>query len=90
MHEAENEARRALSRLRRAVEKGRKELETLSATLRHAEADDFPADAYEEVGARIDAVLSFVDEEASRLQDKILHAGGLEPGRVRRSSNPGG
>ena len=90
MHEAENEARRALNRLRRALEKGRKELDTLSATLRHAESDDFPADAYEEAAARIDGALDFVDEEARRLQDKVLQAGGLEPGRMRHSSYPGG
>jgi hypothetical protein len=31
------------------------------------------------------AVTGFVDEEAQRLQEKVLHAGGLEPGRVRRT-----
>jgi hypothetical protein len=29
-------------------------------------------------------ILAFTEEEGSRLQEKILHAGGLEPGRVRR------
>ena len=60
----------------------------MSATLRHAESDDFPADAYEEAAARIDGALDFVDEEARRLQDKVLQAGGLEPGRMRHSSLP--
>ena len=29
-------------------------------------------------------VVRFIDEQEQRLQDKILHAGGLEPGRIRR------
>ena len=33
----------------------------------------------------VDAVVRFVDEQAERLEEKILHAGGLEPGRVRRT-----
>ena len=32
----------------------------------------------------IQRVLDFTDEEGARLQEKILHSGGLEPGRVRR------
>jgi hypothetical protein len=28
-----------------------------------------------------------VEEQAERLQEKILHAGGIEPGRVRRTSH---
>ena len=48
------------------------------------ERQDFPADAFAEVEARIAEIQQFVDEQAERLEDKILHAGGLEPGRVRR------
>lgn len=82
---AESEARKALNRLRRAAEKCRREMETLEGALRHAEGNDFPADRYAAVLGALDAVGEFCDEEAGRLQEKILHAGGLEPGRVRRS-----
>jgi len=81
---AESEARRALNRLRRAAEKARRELEGLEGALRHAEASDFPAEEYEAVAAALGRVLEFTDEEARRLQEKLLQAGGLEPGRVRR------
>ena len=82
---AASEARKALNRLRRSAEKAVRELEDLRGALRHAEGDDFPAAAYEEQLARLSGVLDFCDEEAARLQEKILQAGGLEPGRVRRS-----
>lgn len=83
---AESEARKALNRLRRAAEKCLREMETLEGALRHAEGDEFPADEYARVQEALDLVGSFCDEEAARLQAKVLHAGGLEPGRVRRSS----
>ena len=86
MSSAESEARKALNRLRRASEKSLRELEALDGALRRAEGDDFPAEAYDAVADHLDAVQLFCDEEAARLQAKILHAGGLEPGRVRRSS----
>lgn len=57
---------------------------SLEGALAQAEGDDFPRDAYEEVSCAIQRVLDFTDEEGARLQEKILHAGGLEPGRVRR------
>ena len=82
---AASEARKALNRLRRSAEKALLELDALEGALVRAEAEDFPRDAYAAVRARLDELLEFTDEEASRLQDKILHAGGLEPGRVRRS-----
>ncbi|MEJ2538666.1 MAG: hypothetical protein P8188_01575 [Gemmatimonadota bacterium] len=81
---AVSEARKALNRLRRAAEKAVREMEALRGSLRHAEGDDFPGELYEEQTARLEAVMAFVDEEAARLQEKILHTGGLEPGRVRR------
>lgn len=84
MHTAESEARRALSRLRRALEKSQRELRSLEGALSHAEGSDFPDDAYLEVAGAIERALQFTDDEAARLQEKILHAGGLEPGRVRR------
>jgi hypothetical protein len=84
MSSAESEARKVLNRLRRAAEKGERELEALRGALEHAEGSDFPADAYAEVNGAVQLILEFVDDEAQRLQEKILHSGGLEPGRVRR------
>lgn len=81
---AESEARKALQRLRRAAEKSVRELAALEGALRRAEGADFPVDDYGAVRDALDRVTAFVDEEAHRLQEKILHAGGLEPGRVRR------
>jgi Mg2+ and Co2+ transporter CorA len=84
MTTAESEARRALNRLRRATEKVEREMDTLRGALVHAEGDDFPHEVYDEITDAIRRVLDFTDDEAARLQEKILHAGGLEPGRVRR------
>ncbi len=81
---AESEARKALNRLRRAAEKAARELSALDGALRRAEGPDFPVDAYLEVAESLDRVLDFTEEEGRRLQEKILHAGGVEPGRVRR------
>lgn len=84
MISAESEARKALNRLRRAAEKAERELEGLRAALHHAEAEDFPAGEYDAMEQRLADVRAFCDEEGRRLQEKILHAGGLEPGRTRR------
>ena len=84
MTSAESEARKALNRLRRAAEKGERELKALRGALEHAEGSDFPTDAYASVDQAVQLILDFVDDEAQRLQEKILHSGGLEPGRVRR------
>jgi len=81
---AESEARKALNRLRRALEKAERELESLHGALASAEGEDFPTEEYERVRRLVAEALAFTDEEATRLQEKILHAGGLEPGRVRR------
>ena len=82
----EKEARKALARLRRAVEKSRRELDSLSGAIRHAEGDDYPREEYEGIRDRMNEILEFLDEEGRRLEEKILSAGGLEPGRIRRSS----
>jgi hypothetical protein len=87
MSSVESEARKALNRLKRAVEKSRRELEAVEGTLRHAEGDDFPAHEYAEALERMEGLLDFVGSEGARLQDKMLHSGGLEPGRIRRSSS---
>ncbi len=80
-----SEARKALNRLRRASEKTLQEIDKLEGSLRHAEGDDFPAEQYNQVRDHLEAVSRFVDDEAQRLQEKVLQSGGLEPGRVRRS-----
>ena len=84
MTTAESEARKALNRLRRAVEKAERELDALTGALRHAEGEDFPADRYDELAAQLRALVDFTEEEGERLREKILHTGGLEPGRIRR------
>jgi hypothetical protein len=89
MTSAESEARKALLRFRRALEKARRELDSLEGALKHAEGSDFPTVAYAGVEERLSQILEFTEEEATRLQEKILHAGGLEPGRVRRSGGGG-
>ncbi len=85
MTSAESEGRKALNRLRRAAEKAVRELEALSGALSRAEGEEFPSAEYESIAAALEGVLRFTEEEGARLQEKILHAGGLEPGRVRRS-----
>ena len=83
---AEAHARKALNRLRRATEKALLELDALEGALVSAEGEDFPRSAYEGLRNRLAEVLEFTEEESSRLQEKVLQAGGLEPGRVRRST----
>lgn len=85
MASVESEARKALNRLRRALEKSRRELDAVTGALRHAEGEDFPEAAYGDAQARIESLLEFTEEEGRRLQAKVLQAGGLEPGRIRRS-----
>ena len=83
---AEKEARKALNRLRRAVEKAQREMDALQGAIRLAEGGDFPQGAYEEARGKLEAMLAFLEEEGQRLEEKILLPGGLEPGRVRRGS----
>lgn len=84
MSSVESEARKALNRLRRALEKTRHEVEAVAGALRHAEGNDFPHAAFDEAVNHLKAVESFVDEQAERMEEKILSSGGLEPGRIRR------
>lgn len=86
----ESEARKALARFSRALEKASRELDGLEGALRTAEGGDFPADVYRGVRTRMEEALRFAEEEGQRLQEKVLTAGGLEPGRVRRSGGLGG
>ena len=84
MKTVESEARKALHRFRRAIEKAETELRSLEGALRHAEQTDFPVESYEAAEASLRVMVNFADEEGERLREKILYAGGLEPGRVRR------
>lgn len=86
MDTAAKEARRALNRLRHALEKADAELDAVAGALRHAEGTDFPAAEFDEARERVRLVAQFVEDQEQRLQEKILHAGGIEPGRVRRGS----
>ena len=86
MSTAESEGRKALNRLRRAVEKSRREMEALKGAISHAEGDDFPSEEYEQAMGSLAQVEDFLETEAERLKEKILSHGGLEPGRVRRGS----
>ena len=71
---AAREAKRALQRLRRAVEKAEQELEAVAGALRHAEAGDFPADAFAEAAERLAAVETFIDD-SEVAEDRFLKLG---------------
>ena len=75
-----------MTRLRRALEKAEAELNDVAGALRHAEAADFPAMDFDDAHEHVRLVIQFVDDQEQRLQEKILHAGGIEPGRVKRGS----
>jgi hypothetical protein len=83
--DAAKDARRSLNRLSRALEKAESELEAVAGALRHAEGADFPVAEFDAAAEHIRNIATFVEEQEQRLQEKILHAGGIEPGRVRRS-----
>jgi hypothetical protein len=82
---AESEARKALNRLRRALEKTSHELQAVRGALEQAEGSDFPHAEFESAQNHISALDTFIDEQAERIEEKMLSAGGLEPGRIRRS-----
>ena len=46
----------------------------------------FPADVYAGLRDRLAELIAFTEEEGRRLQEKVLHAGGLEPGQIGRAS----
>lgn len=85
--DAVKDARKALNRLRRAIEKSARELDALEAAIGRAEGSDFPEEEYQRVRTSMDEIVAFADEEARRLQQKVLLGGGLEPGRIRRDSS---
>ncbi|HEY0674331.1 MAG TPA: hypothetical protein VGD27_18800 [Longimicrobiales bacterium] len=82
---AESEARKALNRLRRALEKTTHELQAVRGALERAEGSDFPQAEFDAAQQHIDGIDAFIDEQAERIEEKMLSAGGLEPGRIRRS-----
>lgn len=82
---AESEARKALNRLRRAVEKTEHELQAVRGALEHVEGSDFPAADFAAAEQQLGAVINFIDEQAERIEEKMLASGGLEPGRIRRA-----
>ena len=86
MKTPEAETRRALARLRRAVEKARREVRGLREGLDESEADGYPGDEYADLEEHLRAVTELVNREQARQQAKILRAGGIAAGGLRRSS----
>ena len=82
MKTPEAETRRALARLRRALEKARREIRGLRELLDSTEAEGYPGDDYDEMSDHLAAVLELVSREQSRQQAKILRAGGIGQGRL--------
>ena len=85
MKTPEAETRRALARLRRAIEKAKREVRGLREGLDESEADGYPADDYAEMEEHLGAVTELVNREQARQQAKVLRAGGIGAGRLRRS-----
>ena len=90
MRTPEAETRRALARLRRAIEKARREIRGLRELLDRSEAESFPAEDYAEMDEHLSAVTDLVNREQARQQAKILRAGGIGPNRLGRSPTPFG
>ena len=88
MKTPEAETRRALARLRRAIEKARREIRGLRELLDRTEAESFPADDYAEMDEHLSAVTELVNREQARQQAKILRAGGIGANRLQRSAGP--
>ena len=86
MKTPEAETRRALARLRRALDKARREVSGLRELLEQAEADGYPGDDYAEMDAHLVAVAEMVSREQARQQAKILQAGGIGRRRMRLGS----
>lgn len=84
MGSAESEARKALNRLRRALEKTVHELDEVRGALQHVEGSDFPKQDFEAAQNHVAAIEAFIEEQAERIEEKMLFDGGLEPGRIRR------
>lgn len=85
MSAPESDARRALNRLRRALEKSRRELSSLADAGRRVGGADFPQAEYREAEEGMDRILDFLSDEERRLQASVLRVGGIDAGRLRRS-----
>ena len=83
MTSADSEARKALNRLQRALEKSWRELRSLSAAVGREGSSEHPAEAYADAETHVEALLVFTREEGTRLQERVLRGGGLEPERLR-------
>lgn len=81
---AEREARRALARLRRAVEKAERELDAVAEALARAD-EAYESAAIAGAAEHLSAVGAIIEEEAERLQARLLRSGGIGPERLRRS-----
>ena len=86
----EAETRRALARLRRAIEKARREIRGLRELLDESEAEGYPADDYAEMDDHLSSVTELIHREQARQQAKILRSGGIAANRLRRSTDPFG
>lgn len=89
MSAAESDARRALNRLRRALEKSRRELTLLAGAGQRMEGGSFPVAEYREAEDQMDRILDFLAEEERRLQSSLLQKSGIDVGRLRRGGEGG-
>ena len=84
MKPTDADIRRALARLKRALEKSRREIRSLREMLEQSEADGFPGDDYAEMDELLGRVVAMAKSEQARQQAKVLRAGGLSPGQLGR------
>lgn len=89
MSAPESDARRALNRLRRALEKSRRELTSLAEAGQRVEGGSFPGAEYREAEDQMDRILDFLSEEELRLQSSLLRRSGIDAGRLRRGNEEG-
>ncbi len=81
MKSPDADIRRALARLRRALEKAKREVRGLHEMLDESETDGFPGDDYAEMEELLGRIVAMVNREQARQQAKILRSGGISPGR---------
>jgi hypothetical protein len=89
MSAPESEARKALNRLRRSLEKGRRELTSLAEARKRMEGGGFPTAEFREAEEQMDRILDFLSEEERRLQAGLLGRGGIDAKRLRSSGGAG-
>lgn len=85
MPDHDADARRALARLQRAVEKLRRELNALREAAEKADPTGFSADEYSSAEVALDTFVELASAEGARFRDRILRGGGLDAGRLRPS-----